>query len=164
MESKSFVKILRKVIREEVRSAVKEILGEQKKSSNKVIDHGLSLHKMVERQENPYEVQGKRKKQFSKDPVLNDILNETSLNYNPAEFNGAPPSYPNMENKAFTSNDVPSFASIMEPQTSRINTIPTTDVNGNVVDPNAIPEHVTSALTKDYSSLMKAMDKKRPLK
>ena len=164
MESKSFVKILRKVIREEVRNAVKEILGEQTKSSNKVIDHGLSLHKMVERQENPNEVKSRRKKQFSKNPVLNDILNETSMNYNSAEFNGAPPSYPTMENKTLTSNDVPSFTSMMQPQAAAINTIPTTDVNGNMIDPNSIPEHVTSALTKDYSAMMKAMDKKRPLK
>ena len=50
METKSFVKILRKVIREEVRSAVKEILGEQKVPSNRKIYYLINTikrHKKV---------------------------------------------------------------------------------------------------------------------
>ena len=92
METKSFVKILRKVIREEVRSAVNEILGEQKVPSNKVIDHGLSLHKMVEQKDRP-------KKKFSKNSMLNNILNETATDFNPNEFNGTP-DYPTMDGGA----------------------------------------------------------------
>ena len=44
MSSKSFVKILRKVIREEVKLAVKEILTEEKTDHNKVMSHGMDLH------------------------------------------------------------------------------------------------------------------------
>lgn len=36
-----------------------------------------------------------------------------------------------------------------------------TDINGNVVDVDALPDHVSSALTKDYSKLLKAVDAKR---
>ena len=158
MESKSFVKILRKVIREEVRSAVKEMLGEQTISSKKVINHGMSLHRMAEQQNDPYKIRAK-KKTYSKNGMLNDLLNETADSYNPAEFRGAP-DYPTMNNQMYTSNDAPSFASMMNSQTP-VNTIPTTDVNGQPVDPNALPETLTNALTKDYSALMKAIDKKK---
>ena len=41
MNTKSFVKILRKVVREEVQRAVKEALTEQKVPHKKVINHGL---------------------------------------------------------------------------------------------------------------------------
>ena len=47
MESKSFVKILRKVIREEVRSAVKELLAEQQVNHDNVMDHGMNLHELA---------------------------------------------------------------------------------------------------------------------
>ena len=42
MNTKSFVKILRKVVREEVQRAVKEAITEQKVPHKKVINHGLS--------------------------------------------------------------------------------------------------------------------------
>ena len=129
METKSFVKILRKVIREEVRSAVKEMLVEQKKPARKVIDHGLSLHKMVEQNDRP-------KKKFSNNSMLNDILNETSADFNPTEFRGEP-AYP---------------------------TIPTTDINGAPVNSAALPDTLTKALTRDYSGLMGAIDKKKGIK
>ena len=49
MDTKSFVKILRKVIREEVQRAVKESLTEQKVPHKKVIDHGVRLSKMADK-------------------------------------------------------------------------------------------------------------------
>ena len=52
MESKSFVKLLRKIVREEVQSVVrkelKTALNEQKVNHNKVINHGLDLHKIAD--------------------------------------------------------------------------------------------------------------------
>ena len=41
MSSKSFVKLLRKIIREEVQGAVREVLTEQKSNHNQVIEHGM---------------------------------------------------------------------------------------------------------------------------
>jgi len=151
METKSFVKILRKVIREEVRSAVKEILGEQKTPSNKVIDHGLSLHKMVEQRSQPI-----KKKKFSKNSILNDILNDTAVDYNASEFNGTP-DYPTMDEQVYTSDQAPNFKSMM--------TSTTEGINGEPVDTSK-PEiqAVNKAVNRDYSQLMKAMEEKRPTK
>ena len=69
MESKSFVKLLRKVIREEVTLAVRRELrsnlNETKTDHKKVMKHGLELSKMA----------SKKTKKYVKDPMLNDILN-----------------------------------------------------------------------------------------
>tara|TARA_R110000851_G_scaffold313047_3_gene474503 strand:- start:8324 stop:8779 length:456 start_codon:yes stop_codon:yes gene_type:complete len=148
MNTKVFVKILRKVVREEVQTAVKQILGEQSSSHKSVIDQGISLHDMVEQQEVPYKKKAYKKTKFSKNKMLDDILNETAMTGN---FN-------NMNEGPMVGQE--SFASVMG--TSRgINTIPTTDVEGRQVNMAALPEHLTSALTKDYSAIMKAIDKKK---
>ena len=65
MEAKSFVKLLRKVIREEVRSAVKEILTEQPVDHKKVINHGMELSEIAS---NPK----RKKKIYSKNSMCND--------------------------------------------------------------------------------------------
>tara|TARA_Y100001963_G_C6704812_1_gene411387 strand:- start:117 stop:617 length:501 start_codon:yes stop_codon:yes gene_type:complete len=166
MNTKSFVKILRKVIREEVRSAVKEILNEEKTPHKKVIDHGLALHGMVEQQENPYEIKARTKKRsYSKNSMLNDILNETAISSDFSNMQEGPlvgQEYPNMS-EMMTADKAPTFASMMNQKTP-VDTIPTTDVHGNVVNKNSLPDHVTSALTKDYSAVMKAIDKKKGIK
>ena len=52
METKSFIKILRKVIREEVQSVVRKemrtMLNEKKVNHKSVIKHGMELHDSVE--------------------------------------------------------------------------------------------------------------------
>ena len=80
MDTKSFVKILRKVVREEVQRAVKEVLTEKTVPHKQVIDHGINLQRIAEEQENPYAPQARKapKKKFSKNSMLNDILNETA--------------------------------------------------------------------------------------
>ena len=158
MDTKSFVKILRKVVREEVRTAVKDILGEQTVSHKKVINHGLSLQGMVEQQEHPYKPKVRKKKTFSKNKMLDDILNETAATADFGNMQQGPPA--SMMGDTMTTNDVSNFGSMMN-SSRGIDTIPTTDVNGNTVNKNELPEHVTSALTKDYSALMKAIDKKK---
>jgi hypothetical protein len=145
MSSKSFVKILRRVIREEVRAAVKEILTEQSTNHNKVMSHGMDLSKMAS---NPR----RKKKQFSKNPMLNDILNETSgiPSDGPIVSQGTS-DYPSMG--TFKSEMAESYGMSRQPQS-----LATTGINGEPVNMNN--EGVAStinAMTKDYSGLMKKM-------
>ena len=51
---------IREVVREEIRIGLKEIIGELKQPTNKVVS------------------KPKKKKNFSKNPVLNEVLNETA--------------------------------------------------------------------------------------
>ena len=48
MDKKSFVRILRKVIREEVGRAVKQALTEQTVNHKQVIEHGMNLAEIAE--------------------------------------------------------------------------------------------------------------------
>jgi len=135
METKSFVKLLRKVIREEVRSAVKSILSEQTINHKQVISHGMNLNDIAS---NP-----KPKKGFSKNDMLNDILNETAYTADFASMRQGP---------MVTQNG---YA-----QTSQ--TLATTGINGEAIDmSNENVAKTLDVMTRDYSGLMKAIDKKK---
>lgn len=71
-------------------------------------------------------------KSFSKNHAINQILNET--------VGGIP-----QEGSMVSSGQEVSFS----------------DTNGNQVDVNALPDHLSSALTRNYTDVMKLVDKKR---
>ena len=152
MDTKSFVKILRKVIREEVSKAVKQALNENKISDSQVIEHGMNLKQIVDAPANPYSPIAKKKKTFSKNSMLNDILNETAATGDFASMMSAEPragleDYPQMGPTRTSSMVAPAQ--------------PMTGIHGERVDTSK-PEMaaVQKALTRDYSGLIKAMDKK----
>jgi hypothetical protein len=144
MESKSFVKLLRRVIREEVRSAVKEILTEQTVDHKKVISHGMELSEIAN---NPK----RKKKSYSKNSMLNDILNETA---------GLPSEGPLVSQTSFPSMNyksemAESFGMSQQPQA-----LATTDVHGKPVNmQNKAVAKTVDIMTKDYSGVMAAMKK-----
>ena len=147
MESKKFVKLLRKIVREEVQSVVRKelsVLNEQKVNHNRVINHGLDLHKIAEQ-----DIKGPRaKKTFVKDSMLNDILNETSghVSDNP---------WPQMN---FKSEMAPSFGESRPMPSS----LASTGINGEPVNmQNEKVVQTVQNMTKDYSALMKAIDKRK---
>jgi len=138
MQSKTFVKLLRKLIREEVRNAVRSemrsMLSESKPHSQ-VINQGVAMHNKVEQ---------RAKKQYVKNDMLNDILNETTAL--PAD---------QFATMNFRSEMAQAFG--QGPAVA-----PTTDINGAPVDmSNENVATVVDAMTKDYSALMKAIDKKK---
>jgi len=161
METKSFVKILRKVIREEVKAAVKEALNEQKTNHKQVINHGMDLHKMVERQTDPYKIKARKKKTYTKNSMLNDLLNETATTGPSQE----PTDWGSMN---FTSDLAESFGAQRHNEAiaqTMPSTLATHDTNGNPVDMNN--ENVAKTIgimTKDYSALMNAIDKRKGIK
>ena len=65
MSSKSFVKLLRKIIREEVQGALQEVLTEQKINHKQVMSHGMQMHAMAD---------NRPKRQFTKNSMLILIL------------------------------------------------------------------------------------------
>jgi len=163
MENKSFVKILRKVIREEVKTAIREVLNEQKTNHKQVINHGMDLHNMVEHQTKPYKTKARKKKSYTKNNMLNDLLNETATTADFSTMNQGPivsemESYPAM---TFDSSKAESFSTQKRPQ----QVLATTDTNGNPVDmSNETVAKTVGIMTKDYSALMKAIDKKKGIK
>jgi len=145
MNSKEFLLVLRKVIREEVQSAVQKAMTpllEQKTPST-------YTKTLAPKKSNT------EKKVYSENPLLNEILSDTA----------------GFSHNSYTHNDFEEWPTM--PMSRMIGThapvaTPTaiSDINGNRVDVNQLASTeagaaVVKALTKDYSSLMKAIDKKK---
>ena len=111
MTKKELVRIIREVVKREIKNVLTE---------NKT-------------------VQPKPKKQYSKTPMLNEVLNDTAQNYN--------------DESAWPSVDANSLrARFMGMQD---NVIPQTDINNRPVDTSNLDPSLNKALTRDYSELVK---------
>jgi len=146
--------IVRKVVREElkpiiteVRNASKPILKETKKknkrTSNRIQKDPLDISDVLkeERASNPIE-----KKTFVKNPMLNDMLNETMHD---GEWRNMDAQFGSNQAQAWNGREDTAVA-------------PTVDIDGRPVDTNNQDvANVMGAMTKDYSQLMKAIDKKK---
>ena len=131
--------VIREVVREEIRLGLKEIVGDLKQPTNE------SVRKTPAKKQN-----------FSKNPVLNEVLNETKAD-----------DWETMGGSKFTSERMSeliggSYADMM-------NGDQPTNVDAEVAamgkNPETVPDKVKDNIfNKDYSSLMKAIDKKKQQK
>ena len=161
--------MLRKIISEEVSKAVRkefvqfvQLLNEKKKPvrrKKKPITE-KSIRDMAKR------IVPKEPRSYTKDPVLNEILNNTQGGV-PQDGQMAVPQptgqeeYPTMSGKTF---DKSSMAELMG-YGNAASGPPMTTPDGRPV--TEIPQDVTQAMTRNYGDLMKAIDKKKtggPLK
>ena len=129
-----FTQALRQMIRQEMRDVLTEEL--------------LPILKDVlteQRQPAPAEPQRRKaasKRTFSKNSILNDLLNDTASTTNFSDMNTGP-----LVESGFNS----------EPDVT-----PMTDIDGRPVDTsNEAVANVLSIMNKDYSALMTAIDKKK---
>ena len=143
MKAQGFVKLLRKVIREEVRNV---IVKELKPILNEVNINKRDINLQEIADVPNIKTKPVMKKQYTKNTALNDILNEKATTP-PAEWNSV----------NFRSDMAEAFGM----QTSET-PLATKGINGESIDMNneAVASTV-SAMTKDYSALMKAIDKKK---
>jgi hypothetical protein len=161
MNTKEFVQAIRRIIKEEVQKTVKQEI-QVLLSESKTID--TSLVDIIEPRVKPQPRKTQTQRTFSKNPLLNEILNSTApmsihdsylqesfmtdsfaeINYNDHD------EWPTMRNMSGMSNKI-GVASML----------PTTDTEGRPVHNVHVPEEVANALTKDYSALMKAINKKK---
>ena len=149
MGSKSFVKLLRKIIREEVRNAVRETLTETK--FNQVTNSSINLSETFD---DPMPDRPVAKKQFSKNALLNDILNETAATPSSQEM-------ADWSSMNYRSEMAQAFG--ME-RTAPGPTAPlaTKGINGEAINmSNEGVATTVKAMTRDYSALMKVIDKKK---
>lgn len=151
MNTKEFVQILRKIIKEEVKSAISEAIRD------------ISTDKLIETVAPPatvYDYKPKPKKivapkQFTKDPLLNSLLNETAasgVHIPPDQDYNDYSEWPNMS----IGNN---YSSLMGSPKFVDNT--KIDATPEGISPAAVPQEVKAALTRDYRSLMKAINKKK---
>ena len=153
MKAKELAQLLELVVRKVVREELKPILSEVKKSQKPIIREVKSKKVRVEK--DPLDInlseilaeapeRETEKKTFMKNPMLNDMLNEVA---DSGEWRNMD------ENALYTSNQAQSFMQ---------GSVPTTDIDGRTIDTdNEKVANVMGAITKDYSQLMKAIDKKK---
>lgn len=142
MKSKEFIQVLRKIIQEEVQTAVRTEFNRARTSITESTT------------ETPVHVKASKiseKRKYSENSMLNDILNETgtfsrnSLNESmSSEFD----EWPTVSMNTLLNNRVASKPAV-----------PLTDLEGRPV--TNIPKEVVNNITKDYSALMKAIDRKK---
>jgi hypothetical protein len=155
MNSKDFLQALRKVIREEVQVAVRteltqfsSVITETKKQPTTTVSNYTESIKPIAKQ--PV------KKTLSKNSVLNDLLNETR------GFSSEGPAVYMEEQIDY--NDFSEWPTMNSRPTPTVSVL--TDVNGSKINAAELAQTeagaaVVNALTKDYSALMKAIDKKK---
>ena len=141
MKAKTFENLIRKVVREEIDYALRREIKSLKEDLRDELKPIITEHKerMVEvPQQNSLKekIMGKKpfkKQQFVGDNTLNDLLNETAAGDTNTQSAMAPVS---LSEPFATGAPMP-------------------------MDTTGMPNSVANAVTRDYSSLMKAIDKKK---
>ncbi len=162
MKAKQLADLLEVIVRKVVREELKPILKEIKQSSKPII-------KEVTKPLDPLDVSDvleteRLKKQnptmeFSKNTMLNEMLNETAESGE----------WKNLDGRTFTSGQAQGFnRQVMAEKLGYSNGVPTAQSMMPTVDPDGKPLNVNiegtavgDALTKDYSKLMKTINAKK---
>jgi hypothetical protein len=159
MNSKDFIQALRKVIREEVSTAVRTELSKITPIINEQVTTAKYTQTAKPTVTNKVIAKAPVKKQYTENPTLNELLNET------AGFRNEHAGVSLDESIDYNNFDEwPTMGRKPAPAAKAI--IPTVDTEGRRVDVSKLAETeagaaVVKALTRDYSSLIKAMDKKK---
>ena len=151
MKKNDLIKIIELVVRKEVKKQMTEIFINEKEE--------IKLSEVISK---PKVVKKKTKKQYSKNPALNEVLNNT----NPLGSSGQTDEYPSLGGGVLGSDnmaDVLGYGDLgrggNDEMAREMAAVDTIKKAGTSVD--AVPEGVVDALTRDYSGLMKAIDKKK---
>ena len=161
MDNKTFILALKKIIREELKTVIKQELTE-------ILKEGLkpTILEMTQ----PNNVIEKQRLTTTKKPIFEDnkwasVLNDTDMLVEQQPF--AMISFSDMMNESYddtiamTSRDAAGFGVMRQNNPSHTSSVPKImedPETGNVM--NVAPE-VAAAMTRDYSAMMKAIDKKK---
>ena len=144
MTKQELQKIIQEAVRREVKKEIKKIFIKEETNTQ--------LKDITPRISKP-----KKEKQFTKNKSLNSVLNETVGLIKSQKQEGE---YPTMGGGTFDTSrmsELMGYGKSEEVQRDMV-AVDTLQKAGKSLE--EVPEHVTNALTRDYSSLMKAMDKK----
>tara|TARA_R100000008_G_scaffold70343_1_gene47915 strand:+ start:1814 stop:2272 length:459 start_codon:yes stop_codon:yes gene_type:complete len=151
MTKKQLMKIITEVIRKEVKKEVEKIFIKEGTSS-KLVDT-VSRTKII-----PEVLEPKEEVQYTKNKSLNKVLNETvGLAKSQKEFD----EYPTLGNGSFDTSKMTELMGYGKTDEVKRDIVAVDTLKKAGKSINDVPEHVTNALTRDYSDLMKAMDKNK---
>ena len=153
MNKNKLKNIIELVVRKEVKKQLSEIFINEEKE--------IKLAETISKPK-PKKVVNKPKKQYSKNPALNEVLNNTK----PLGSSGQTDEYPTLGGGVLGSDnmaDVLGYGNLGRGQNKEkareMAAVDTIKKQGVSVD--SVPEDVQNALTRDYSGLMKAINKKK---
>ena len=138
------ISLIREIVRQEVKKEVKKIFIKENIKNTSVKLQPKKFKKEVS---------------YTKNPMLNKILNETAQSQ---EFE----EYPTISGNPYTTERMAELIGYSgspvggnEEMRRKAAAIDTAQAAG--VDPNNVPEEVMGALTRDYRDVMKAINKKK---
>jgi cell division septum initiation protein DivIVA len=137
--------MIRKIVREEVAMAIQEVITELKKPLTE-------QQNMTSKKKTVQSKKIKKQKHTSK-TALNEVLNETADS----------DEWKTLGDGTYTTDKMSDL--LQDSYGDLMNGNGTGTTKNNMVasmgvDPDSVPDHVASALTKDYRGLMKVIDKK----
>ena len=141
MKKSELKMMIREIVREEVALTMKEVIKE--------VVGGKPQPK-------PQLKPKPKKKHYSKNKVLNDVLNETATS-------GIGEEWETLGGSTYTTDRINEVVGSSYGDMMNDNQKPDADtvVKSMGGDPNTVGDTLKNALTRDYSDLMKAMDKKK---
>ena len=146
MTKKELVRIIQEAVRREVKKEVEKIFINEEPTPK--------LENMISSKVSKPKKQKQIK--YTKDEVLNKVLNETR--------GGIPQQgkeeYPTLGGGAFDTSRMTELMGYGKPDEVQRDMVAVDTMKKAGVTSEQVPEHVTNALTRDYSDLMKAMNKK----
>ena len=142
MTKKDLVKIIREVVRREVKKEVRQIFINENQSKENI---ELPKPKVTE------------KKNYTKNKSLNDVLNQT---VGLTKTQSQTEDYPTLGGDTFDTNRMAELMGYGQPEEAKRDMVAVDTLKKAGKSVNDVPEAVTNALTRDYSQLMKAMNKK----
>ena len=143
MIKKDLVKIIREVVRREVQKEVQKIFIKEETSSK--------LKDIVLKVSEPKEVT-----RYTKNKTLNKVLNETKSGI----LAQGTEEYPNLGGGTFDTNRMQELLGYGKPEEVKRDMVAVDTLQKAGKSVHDVPEHITNALTRDYSDLIKAMDNK----
>ena len=145
MTKKQLVKIIQEVVRREIKKEINEIfIREQKTSEPKLAD-------VISQVSEP-----KEKVNYTNNKSLNDVLNETV-----ALSKKQSSEYPTLGGGTFDTSKMSELMGYGKTEDVKRDMVAVDTIKKAGKSVDQVPEHVTSALTRDYGDLMKALDKKK---
>ena len=139
MKASKLVSLIKEVVKQEVKKQVTDIL---------INETNIPKTKPVVKKKKVKE------QKFTDNPTLNKILNETAQQQE---------EYPTLGGGTFDSSratELLGYGSLGNDESKRAVAAAGT-MKGAGMNPEAAPEHLKNALTRDYSDLIKAIDKKK---
>ncbi len=128
--------MIREIVREEVRMELRTYLKEFKKKQTKLVERPTRKKQIKKSSQN-----------YTNNPMLNEILNETA---NADDWK-------TLGDDTFTTSNMSdilnkSYGGAMNDDQM---------ITSTGANPETVPDHISNALTKDYSKLMKTIEKKK---